>query len=543
MKNTIILLVIGLSLSMGAIDLEINPYWTSPTIPYPASVWGVYLVDITNDGFPEVMMVGEQMQCYLFPNDSGVIGNTPSWLSNDADRSIWASFGDYDNDGDLDMAVANYYMAGGRTKVYRNDDGTLTNDPVWTAASGAGDWCEWGDVDNDGDLDLAICDLFANPGVFRNNDGVLESTPFWIGSDYNIDFGGAWIDVDLDGDLDLAIAAINWQIPVLRIYYNDAGNLETTASWSSQVDPNNYVGAIPVVGDINRDGWPDIAAPMGLFDDNDANAVYANVSGTLEQMPSWFSDDTRPSTSGVLGDINGDGYIDWAVNNDLDHCVAYENVSGILNTTPAWQSNTSGGLGIDLGDVDQDGAVYKEDTIIADGTKKLFYLSTLPMHKLEEITINGDTVSVRNYCYNAKSYWVSFKDSIPAGSQIIFKYYHSKDMELLQSDYNNSQAHLFRNNTGIVEQICSPVDMKLKVYPNPIVAGKAIELFYTLPHPSFVTAKLYDCTGRKIATVFRQKAGAGVHKAKLPAQFSSGIYFLQLKYNNISVVKKVVITK
>ncbi len=536
---------------MGSIYLETNPYWSSSALS--GSVWGVHFADITGDGYPEVFVVGEQIPCYMFSNDSGVISHTPTWQSNDADVSIWASFGDYDNDGDLDMAVANYYVSGGRTKVYRNDNGTLTNDPVWTASSDGGVWCEWGDVDNDGDLDLAISDIFDNPAVFRNNGGILEPTPFWIGFDYNIDFGGAWIDVDMDGDLDLVISGINPGEPVHRLYYNNNGNLETYASWTSQLDPS-YVGAINAAGDINKDGWPDLAAPMGLTTSNNENAVYRNLSGVLEQIPSWFSSDNRYSTSCALGDINGDGYLDWAVNNHEDVSVVYENISGTLNTTPAWQSSTYGGIGIDLGDVDQDGVVYKEDTIIAEGTKKLFYLSVLPIHKFIGVSIDGDSVPVMGYCYNPRAGWVSFKDSITAGSEIIFKYYYSTDLELLQSDYNSGQAHLFRNNVGIAEYISKPMDIGFKAYPSPF-SDKLHILFSASDDAKkeVVRIRIYDPIGRLVKTLnlfqgnhsttqpFNQVVWDGTDDSghRLPG----GIYFLRLEAGDYNKTEKVILVR
>jgi hypothetical protein len=536
MKSIVVILLAGLSLVAGAIYLETSPCWSSLVLS--GSVWGVHFADITGDRYPEVIVVGEPMPCYLFSNDSGTFSTNPVWQSNAADRTVWASFGDYDNDEDLDMAVANYYMMGGHAKVYRNDNGTLNPDAVWTASTGGGDWCEWGDVDNDGDLDLAICDLFANPMVFRNNGGVLETSPFWVGTDYNIDFGGAWIDVDLDGDLDLVISGINASEPVHRLYYNNNGTLESSASWSSLLGSEN-VGALNAVGDIDKDGWPDLAAPLGLSANDNPNVIYSNISGTLEQTPSWFSSDAHHSTSCALGDINGDGYLDWAVNNENYKCVVYENAGGTLNTTPVWESSAYGSIGVDLGDVDQDGVIYREDTVIADGAKKLFYLSALPVNKFDGITINGDSVPTRKYCYSPRAAWVSFQDSIAAGNLIIFKYSYSTDLELIHSDYANSQAHMYQNNVGIVERISKPMDIGFEVFPNPVVNNN-LQFSYTIKSPDRVCADIYDASGRKVAPLFDKIVPAGCHREKISVSLVPGIYFLKIETDHASFTKKIV---
>lgn len=538
-----ILIIAGVSCLWADVPLDTIPYWSSQS--YEVALWGVGLADITNDGYPEVITIYERGYNYLYPNNHGIIDSIPRWQSNDVGYNVWPAFGDYDNDGDLDMAVACYVLPGGRAKIYRNDNGGLTRDPVWIARVGGGTWCDWGDVDNDGDLDLAIVDMMGYPMVFRNNGGFLDSLPCWNGLDYSLDFGGAWVDIDNDGDLDLIVGCANRQEPVIRIYYNINGELEIVASWKSS-SIGEYTGRGICACDIDNDGWLDVAVSTG-FTSTMENVVFKNLGDTLESYPSWISTDNFASGRGLFGDVDGDGDFDWVVNNgkvNNGKGVVYENAGGNLNPAYTWSSSISGGLGIDLGDVDQDGIRYKEDTVSADGTKKLFYLSVLPIQKITEITINGNSVPISDYCCNLKSGWVSFKNSISAGSQVVFKYYYSVDMELLLSDDTNEQAHLFRNNNiGISEQIKCPAEMGFKVFPNPILAGTPIQFSYTLQQSAFVEAKLYDCSGREVVTLLKQKVNSGFHKEKTLALFPPGIYFLRLKFNNKSIVEKIVIIK
>jgi hypothetical protein len=499
------------TMAIPVIPLETTPYWSSQT--EQLSLWGVALADLKGDGYPEVITCYEQGYNYIYANNHGVMDTTPSWVSNDWDFHIQPAVGDYDNDGDLDLAVASYQYGGGRAKAYRNDGGSLTTDPVWTAQVGGGTWCDWGDFNNDGRLDLAVVDMFAYPMVFRNNNGVLEDTPCWTATDYNIDFGGAWGDLNNDGWLDLMVGGLNGQEPLLRVYFNHNGTLETTASWRSQMMADTHTGIGISVGDVDRDGWLDVAVACG-FIDAENNVLFKNLHDTLEGNPSWSSSDASASGFSLWTDLNNDGYLDWAVNNG-DAGVCYENDGGSLGSSYSWSSaSVSGGLGIDVGDVNQDGVRYKEDTLTGNGAKKLFYLSLQPIQKMVGITVGGVPVPLSDYCYHLQSGWVSFKNAPPSGSRIIFKYNYSMAKELLLSDYAAGVAHLFRNTSVGVEEgegrkLASPLGLKL--YPNPFVS------FATIPGHEREPFDLYDISGRHVGNCRGDRVGEGL---------APGVYFL-----------------
>lgn len=79
--------------------------------------------------------------------------------------SFAAAWGDYDNDGDVDLYVANDF---GRNNLYANDgDGTFTDRAAELGVEdlGAGMSAAWGDYDNDGDLDLYTANMWSSAGL------------------------------------------------------------------------------------------------------------------------------------------------------------------------------------------------------------------------------------------------------------------------------------------------------------------------------------------------------------------------------------------
>lgn len=82
---------------------------------------------------------------------------------NNSRFSTAAAWGDYDNDGDPDLYVANDF---GRNNLYRNDDGRFTDVAAEAGAEdqAAGMGASWSDYDNDGDLDLYVSNMFSSAG-------------------------------------------------------------------------------------------------------------------------------------------------------------------------------------------------------------------------------------------------------------------------------------------------------------------------------------------------------------------------------------------
>jgi hypothetical protein len=118
--------------------------------------------------------------------------------------SAWA---DYDNDGDLDLFCSRF-DSGSTGTLWRNSGGTFSNVAAAAGLSNtSGHYgCAWGDVDNDGDLDLYICTRSGDNVLYRNNgSGTFTACYNVLGANGNGNSHDAvFVDYDNDGDLDIA---------------------------------------------------------------------------------------------------------------------------------------------------------------------------------------------------------------------------------------------------------------------------------------------------------------------------------------------------
>ncbi len=249
-------------------------------------------------------------------------------------------WGDYDGDGDLDLAVG---RSGFFNSVYLNHNGTLQH--IWTSSEQDNTTCvAWGDYDGDGDLDLAVGNDGQVNRVYENTGTTLQLA--WSSDEAEQTTSIAWADMDGDNDLDLAVGNDG---QVNRVYENTGTTLQL--AWSS--DEAEQTTSI-AWGDIDGDNDLDLA--VGNDGQEQVNRVYLNDRGTLDAQPAWSSAEAHATQSIAWGDINGDGRVDLITGNANEPNHLYLNTGGTLATQPGWSSiEADHTMAIALGDIDGDG--------------------------------------------------------------------------------------------------------------------------------------------------------------------------------------------
>ena len=141
--------------------------------------------------------------------------------------SAGSSWADIDNDGDFDLFVANWENQSNELFL-NNGDGSFSSVNQGPVVSDGG--CSFGsafaDADNDGDLDLFVCNAFCgveNNFFYRNlGDGTFEKiTSGAPATDNGWTFGCAWGDYNNDGFLDLVLANTKNENQKNALYQND----------------------------------------------------------------------------------------------------------------------------------------------------------------------------------------------------------------------------------------------------------------------------------------------------------------------------------
>jgi hypothetical protein len=184
---------------------------------------------------------------------------------------VGAVFGDYDGTGDLSIYLT---FLGGDNALYRNNsDGTFADVTATAGVSGngKGEGAAWGDYDNDGDLDLFVSSDSNYPSLLYRNDGngtFSDVAPTAGLTVTGIGRGVAWGDYDNDGWLDLA--ALNWDSLVL--YHNNHDGRFSVVTGHDGLTPSLNGNGL-AWGDYDDDGDLDLyLTSMG-----GANHLYRNT--------------------------------------------------------------------------------------------------------------------------------------------------------------------------------------------------------------------------------------------------------------------------
>ncbi|MFQ5741075.1 MAG: CRTAC1 family protein [Acidobacteriota bacterium] len=265
-------------------------------------VGGGAVGDFNNDGFTDVFVLGggnEPDRLFINQRDGSFVESAAEWGIASYHLGIGASAVDFNGDGWVDIYVTSFGPADqarpGQHRLYENRGGNRFVDVGPTAgvnqtspdiADGFGS--AWGDYDLDGDLDLFVCGWL--PGsdgnrLFRNNgDDTFTDVTVAAGfTDQEIrGFTPRFVDMDGDRYPELLIAA---DLASSRYYKNNQGrNFTNLAPGNGTGLDGNGMGQ--TVGDLNGDGALDWYVTSIFSDDSGiihvpgtGNMLYLNLSG------------------------------------------------------------------------------------------------------------------------------------------------------------------------------------------------------------------------------------------------------------------------
>jgi hypothetical protein len=165
--------------------------------------------DYNNDGNPDILLAGDDVtNAYAEIYKNTGINDYKKEFDLTGITNGSGCWGDYDNDGYIDIMIAGATSTGQTLKIYKNNSGSGFVEQTITIAGIYSCSVAWGDYDNDGDLDILLA---GNNGttritqVYKNNNGTfaLDNTISLPGVDY---CSVSWVDFDNDGDLDIFLS-------------------------------------------------------------------------------------------------------------------------------------------------------------------------------------------------------------------------------------------------------------------------------------------------------------------------------------------------
>ena len=237
--------------------------------------------------------------------------------------SVW---GDYDNDGRPDLFIAEWLKSG--IALLHNDGNGGFGDQTFLIQrdipeNKKGSGGIFGDYDNDGDLDLfvPVGDLIENKGgldvLLRNDRGVFRDVTRAAGLTDRLPTGNAiWLDYDLDGHLDLYMghALLAGDAPELRntLHRNqgDGTFIDVTEELGLDLPLHPTMGGSfwgMSGGDFNGDGWPDLY--LGVIGHPNRLFLSDGRGGFRDATTTEIGNSGRAAGIAV-GDINNDGDLD-----------------------------------------------------------------------------------------------------------------------------------------------------------------------------------------------------------------------------------------
>lgn len=470
----------------------------------------VIWVDYDNDGDNDFFVAIENERNKLFNNDGDfnfTDVTVAAGFPNSVLKTFGASFGDYNNDGFLDVFISNLDYSGIRPNyLYRNNgNGTFTNVSS-SAGIGIGShfsFCSaFFDYNNDGFQDIyVINDRYATANILYHNNGNGTFTNVSVSSGTNLMLNAmstAVDDYDYDGYLDIYVT--NTSEGNVMLHNNGNGTFSNTAASTGTI-VNRYTWGANFL-DADNDTDLDLYISTA---ESTVSAFYERISNTSFQLSNTagFNVDTFNSLSNVIGDVNNDGYTDIFVNNrPPQNSSLWRNAGGTNN----W-------LKVKLEGVESNrNGIGSWIEIMANGQVMYRY------------TLCGESFLGQN----------SATETFGVGTATNIDYVKVKWL----SGVEDVLTDVAPNQTLNILEGSSPLSIEeatlqsISIVPNP---SNGLIRFINAPADFEVT--LFDVSGRKID----HRKMYDSNKELDLSNFSNGIYLLQIKTETSTLTKRLIL--
>jgi len=339
-----------------------------------ANAWG----DYDNDGDIDLAVSLGSGEVRLYRNDGGVmisVGAALGMPQAGSHELRGLSWGDYDDDGFIDLlggATAKDEL----TLVLRNEGGKAFTDVAaaigLTIPDRSARQTNWIDYDNDGDLDVYATDRAGDNKLFRNDGGVFTRVFAGVGpTDGRSTVGACWLDMDNDGDLDLFLA--NQAGATDALWRNDGNSFTDVAEALGMTGPprtKDEGGVGCAVGDYDNDGDLDLFVP-----NYGHNLLYrSNGNGTFTEVAKAVGVGVENHAVGAdWGDYDNDGDLDLSVmsyegavgqQTPLNSLFRNDGAAGFVDVLSKDSPLNTGDHGVQFVDFDNDGGL---DLTLTDG--------------------------------------------------------------------------------------------------------------------------------------------------------------------------------
>ncbi|MGC9361905.1 MAG: FG-GAP-like repeat-containing protein [Candidatus Syntrophosphaera sp.] len=461
------------------------------------------------------------------------------------------SFGDYDNDGDLDILLSGGTVSDTSVaflQIFRNEGSfDFTQVDVTTSGIKYGN-ADFGDYDNDGWLDIAYAGR-TSTGDYVSR--ILRGSQDGTFTDINAPLEGLrysrifWADYDSDGDLDVILSGSfdNAEPSPFHVYRNDGNDVFTDV-----LQPNvsgERQGDV-VWGDINNDGYGDIivnglvtttswVADVYLY--NPQNGLFENTQ-TMTYLK---------YAAMALGDYNNDGKLDLSLSGRYDFedywNELYLNASPIANTAPQAPDNLNSPVLDDAVTLSWDAAQDAETP--AAGLTYNVRVGTIPggcdiVGPMADPATGWRKIAAQGNAGQRLERQIS---GLPDGD-----YYWS--VQALDNSYAGSPfagEQVFTIGEVSNQENVQPVIERISNHPNPFHLSTMIR--FELKESALTSAGIYNIRGQLVRTLCNGDLRAGIHefawhgKGTDGKALPSGVYTLRVQSSSTEKNHRMVLIK